>query len=73
MTAEIVNLRKARKARERAEREARAEENRTKHGRTRAERDMLRARSDLESRRLEGHRLGREDSASMPDIPKDET
>ncbi len=57
MTAEIVNLRKARKARDRSAREAEAAENRTKFGRTRAEREIAAARDDLAVRRLDGHRL----------------
>lgn len=47
--AEIVNLRLARKARDRREREAAADANRALHGRTRAERaavDAERARTD---------------------------
>ncbi|HRO50867.1 MAG TPA: DUF4169 family protein, partial [Hyphomicrobium sp.] len=38
MSAEIVNLRKARKMRDRAAKEQRATENRVKFGRTKAER-----------------------------------
>jgi len=38
MSAEIVNLNKARKARERAEERRAADENRMRHGRTKAER-----------------------------------
>ncbi len=38
MTADIINLRKARKARNRADKEKRAEENRAKFGRTKADR-----------------------------------
>ena len=57
MTAEIVNLRKARKARDRSAREAEAAGNRTKFGRTRAEREMTAAREAQDTRRLEGHRL----------------
>ncbi len=59
MTAEIVNLRKARKARDRSAREAEAAENRTKFGRTRVERELAAARDDLAVRRLDGHRLDR--------------
>ena len=54
MTAEIINLRRVRRARARAEKEQLAEANRRKHGRTRAERtsdEDDRARSD---RRLDG-------------------
>lgn len=40
MTAEIVNLNKVRKARERAEKAKTAEENRVKFGRSKAEREM---------------------------------
>ncbi|HMN37061.1 MAG TPA: DUF4169 family protein [Hyphomicrobium sp.] len=38
MPADIVNLNKVRKAKERIEKKRRAEENRAKHGRTKAER-----------------------------------
>jgi hypothetical protein len=57
VAAEIVNLRKARKARDRLTREAEAAGNRTKFGRTRAEREASVAREALETRRLDGHRL----------------
>lgn len=70
MTAEIVNLRKARKARDRSSREAEAAENRTKFGRSRAERDLIAAREALGSRRLEGHRLaGPADDSSQQPVP----
>ena len=59
--AEIVNLRRARKRKERAEKEARAAENRIGFGRSKAERALSDARKDLAARRLEGHR--REDDA----------
>ena len=39
MSAEIVNLRKARKVKERADKQRRAAENRALHGRTKAERE----------------------------------
>lgn len=38
MTADIINLRQARKAKARADKEAKAEANRRKHGRNKAER-----------------------------------
>lgn len=56
MTAEIVNLRKARKARDRAAKEKRAEENRVKFGRTKAEREQAEASKDLSLRRLDAHK-----------------
>jgi len=56
MTAEIVNLRRFRKAKEKAEAQARAAENRAKHGRPKSERQSKRARESLEDRKLQGHR-----------------
>ena len=65
--AEIVNLRRARKARDRASAEAQAEQNRITFGRTKAERTLTEAEKTLAERRLEGHRLsddpGGEDKA----------
>lgn len=58
MTSEIVNLRKARKAKARAVDEARAEQNRIRFGRSRAERDAQDARRQRDARLLDGHRLG---------------
>lgn len=62
----IVNLRQARKRRERAEKRRKADENAAKHGRPKAERETQEALSEIERRRLDGHR--REDRA-----PEDET
>ncbi len=56
MSAEIFNLRKARKARDRTEKEKRAEENRIKFGRTKAERERLASEQELIGRRLEAHK-----------------
>lgn len=56
MSAEIVNLRKARKARDRAEKEKRAEENRVKFGRTKAERELESANKAIDLRRIEAHK-----------------
>lgn len=53
MSAEIVNLRKARKARERVAKEQRASENRVKFGRTKAERAQVKAEETLHARRLD--------------------
>ncbi|PSC05110.1 DUF4169 domain-containing protein [Alsobacter soli] len=58
MTADIINLRRARKAKGRAAAEAQASENRVRFGRTKAERQRLEAEDELAARRLEGHRLG---------------
>jgi Domain of unknown function (DUF4169) len=59
---QIVNLRLARK---RAQRRAAAEEaaeNRSKHGRTKAERTLEAAQSAKTARDLDGHRLDTEDA-----------
>ena len=55
---EVVNLRRARKARTRADAAREAERNRLRHGRSRAEREAGEAVQDLERRRLDGARLG---------------
>jgi hypothetical protein len=59
MSAEIVNLRKALKARDRADKQKRAEENRVKFGRTKAERDLATADKSQAARRLESHKRER--------------
>lgn len=53
MTADIVNLNKFRKARERADAEQRAEENRLRHGRTKAEKERVAAEEQARSRALD--------------------
>ncbi len=58
--AEIINFRKARKAKARAEKEEKAAENRAKFGRRKAERSQSEAAKDLLDRKLDAHR--REDS-----------
>jgi hypothetical protein len=56
MGADIVNLRRARKAKARAERERDAAENRRGFGRTRAERLTETAERQRAERHLDGHR-----------------
>jgi Domain of unknown function (DUF4169) len=58
--AEIINLRKARKAKARADKEAEAAENRAKFGQPKEERSQAEASKDLLDRKLDSHR--REDS-----------
>lgn len=53
MTAEIINLNKVRKAKERAEKERRAEENRLKFGQSRTERLKSEAESCQHNRALD--------------------
>lgn len=54
MTAEIVNLNKVRKARERAERERGAHENRLKYGQTKADRNLFDAKQRKSQAELDG-------------------
>ncbi|KGF68747.1 hypothetical protein LL06_14540 [Hoeflea sp. BAL378] len=67
MSGDVVNLRLARKRRDRAAREAEAERNRFEHGRSKAERDLARARNDKAvrdhdaSRREPGPETGKDD------------
>ncbi len=55
--ADIINLRQARKARERAEAEAQSERNRLKFGLSKAEKKKREASDKLAIERHEGHRL----------------
>ena len=55
--AEIVNLRKTRKAKARVQEDAKAAENRIKFGRSKAERAAGEVQQHLTRRRLEAHRL----------------
>ncbi len=54
--AEIINLRQARKNKARAEKEARAEQNRVSFGRTKAEKKLTKAELDLAQSRLDSHK-----------------
>lgn len=71
MSAEIINLRQFRKARERAAKEAAAAENRSRFGKPRSERDLDRALDEQATRRHAGHRLTDNDRGK-PDEPKKE-
>ena len=53
---EVIGLGKARKARDRAEDKRRAEENRVRFGRTRAEREATDKEEARATRLLDGHR-----------------
>jgi hypothetical protein len=55
--AEIVNLRRARKAKARTAKEAEAAGNRAKHGVAKSLRDLAKARDDLSKRAVEAHQL----------------
>lgn len=54
---EIINLRRARKAKVRTEKDAAAEANRVKHGTPKALRNLTEARREQVAERLSGHRL----------------
>jgi len=56
VTADIVNLRRARKGKERRQREAGAAANRSAFGRTKAEREKADAERRLAGRAIEAHR-----------------
>jgi hypothetical protein len=58
--AEIVNLKRVKKARARAEKEAQADANRTKHGTPKALRDLAKAREEKAKENLEAHKLDEE-------------
>jgi hypothetical protein len=66
MSAEIVNLKRYRKAIARREREAEAAENRHKHGQSKAERQQQAAESGLAKRRLDWARRERKDEDEAP-------
>lgn len=51
---DVVNLNKARKARDKAQAKAGARENRAKFGRTKVEKDVSRALADKADRSLDG-------------------
>ena len=54
--AEIVNLKRARKHKDRATAKAGAAENRAAFGRTKAEKKLSRAEKDAAQRKLDGHK-----------------
>jgi Domain of unknown function (DUF4169) len=58
---EVVNLRRARKGRERQRKEAEAAENRIAFGMTKADRRLRDSELEKAERGLEGHRLGQPD------------
>jgi hypothetical protein len=53
---EVINLNKIRKAREKAAAQAQATENRTKHGRTKADRKLDDAQSEKARKALDAHK-----------------
>ena len=54
--AELINLRRARKAKDKAAKEKSAEANRVTHGTPKSLRNLTKARTEKEKRELEGHK-----------------
>ena len=61
MSAEIINLRQVRKQRQKDKKAASADENRARHGLTKAERTRQDEEAEKRRRELEGHRLEQPD------------
>lgn len=62
MTGDVVNLNRYRKRRARQDREAAADANRAKHGRTAGERKRVDDEADRRRRELDAHRIVRDDA-----------
>jgi len=71
VTAQIVNLRMARKQRERAAKQTRAAANREKFGRSKAERAKREAAGEQEAAYLDGHWIGPRLDARDDDVEQD--
>jgi hypothetical protein len=67
MTGDVVNLKRARKARARAGREAEAAVRRAEFGRSKAERALSEARHRLANRKLDGLRI---EKPTVPECPE---
>jgi hypothetical protein len=61
LSAEVINLRRARKASARAERQRAAEQNRRLHGQTKGEKEKQAAERERQRKEIAGHRIARED------------
>jgi hypothetical protein len=57
MSGDIVNLRQFRKSKARAEKDAKAEQNRAKFGRTKGQKQLDKAAEDAARRHLDGHKI----------------
>ena len=71
--AEIINLKRARKARAKADKDKTAEANRVLHGTPKALRNLAEARKDKADQGLSGHRLEKpeDDNRSVGEVPSD--
>ena len=61
MGADLINLRRARKAKGRAEKEREAEANRATHGVAKPVRDLAKARAEKDVHDVDAHRLDEEE------------
>ena len=59
--AEIVNLNRARKERDRSEKQDKAAENRIAFGRTKAEKSLAKSKVEAAKRHVDGHRRSTND------------
>lgn len=59
MTNNVINLRQARKAKARADKEQTADENRRRHGRTKAEKQAEKTTRETAANKLDGHKRER--------------
>lgn len=64
MSGDVVNLRMARKRRDRADKDVLAERNRFEHGRSKAERELARARNEKTARDHDASRREPDDTGS---------
>ncbi|WP_289034286.1 DUF4169 family protein [uncultured Roseibium sp.] len=71
MSADIVNLRQARKKKARSDREKQAAENRTTFGRSKAEKQLSQKTETLTSARLDGHQRSDETRSGNTKDPED--
>ena len=71
MSADVINLRQARKLREREARRRQAEENRVKHGRKKAEREQAEKEAKAKAELLDGHWLGQPAASTPAQVPDD--
>lgn len=63
MCAEIINLRTARKAKARSEKEQQADQNRISFGRTRQEKSLTKALNEKAEKQLDQGKLDKKDGA----------
>jgi hypothetical protein len=73
MSADVINLRQARKQREREARRKQAEENRAKHGRKKIEREQAERETKTQAELLDGHWLDQPAENSPDHAPADDS